>query len=389
MSKPYTLRLYNSVLQGTGFAADISDAAANWKRNIRALGGFWQGSFTLNANTAEMAQAFQTWLGWHVQEHSAGNVTWEGMIYEMEFEQGGVKRRRSLDLMSNAIRATYTDPTTNAATTLAYTTQDQSIARYGRRENTLVVGTLTTASATAQRDTALKENAWPWARPVSLSLKNAKPVLTVKVCGYVFTLNWEYTSVQDGATGNVSTFINDIIVADCPFVSVGVIRTNTLQVKRATALTNRAWDTLRDQVVFGDASGNPWRLYVDVGRKVYYEQIVTTPKYYLFDGGLRSSIGESVGVFPWLVRPAVVRDSTYPVTRAETGSFLSDARDMWIPEVEVDAHGNIMPKTDLFDEGDILAAQAKLEQERLSAKPTVTQVQPAEQRMPDPKDRED
>jgi len=49
----------------------------------------------------------------------------------------------------------------------------------------------------------------------------------------------------------------------------------------------------------------------------------------------------------------------FNIARNEEGSWLDDARDIYVEEVEVDADGTLTLKTGLFSEGDLLAAQMK------------------------------
>jgi hypothetical protein len=106
----------------------------------------------------------------------------------------------------------------------------------------------------------------------------------------------------------------------------------------------------------GDANALPWRAWVDIGRKLYFEPIDVTPVYQERPGGLHLYNGEKVTV-PWLVRPGVVRDMTYPIGRDEPGSFLSDCRDTWIEEVEVSAKGELVLSPEAVDDVDVLEAQ--------------------------------
>lgn len=111
MPKDYTLRLYGSVLQADppNFVMDLTRIAQGWRRSIRSNGGYWLGKFTLSGRDAtELQSAFETWLGYHVREVSGGMTSWEGMVYEMDLVANGVRRRRSLDLVQNAVMTTYT-----------------------------------------------------------------------------------------------------------------------------------------------------------------------------------------------------------------------------------------------------------------------------------------
>lgn len=110
MAYPYNLRLYTNILSSSWprLVADLTPYALGWTRSIRAVGGFWQGSFTMAGNQRNLQQAFDTWLGYHIEEKTGGVITWEGMVYELELSRGGVRRRRTLDLMYNAVKTSYT-----------------------------------------------------------------------------------------------------------------------------------------------------------------------------------------------------------------------------------------------------------------------------------------
>lgn len=110
MPKDFNLRIYSSVLDPNGpkFQMDLTRHNVGWRRSIRAQGGYWLGSFRQTGDAKGLQAAFERWLGYHVQETSGGAKTWEGMIYEMDLVVNGVRRRRSLDLMSNAVKTTYT-----------------------------------------------------------------------------------------------------------------------------------------------------------------------------------------------------------------------------------------------------------------------------------------
>jgi len=159
--------------------------------------------------------------------------------------------------------------------------------------------------------------------------------------------------------GGASAFVGDIASADCEYLSIGHVETNYVQVNRILQREQRAWDVMMDVVDLGDASGNPYRLYVTPDRYLMYEQISTTPRYYIEEDGIHSAIGSPVTVLPWLVTPSVFRDMNFKTARSEAGSWLDDARDIYVSEVEVDQDGKLTLKADLYSEGDLLAELAK------------------------------
>lgn len=106
--RPYSLILRTNVLLGFTQQAslfNLTGIAEGWTRSIRAVGGFWEGTFTIRSG--DMLRMFDEWLGNHVVETAGGMTTWEGIIYEMELTYNGVVRRRSFLDMSNAINGAY------------------------------------------------------------------------------------------------------------------------------------------------------------------------------------------------------------------------------------------------------------------------------------------
>lgn len=350
-----TLRIFKPTLQGAAFEADLTRRATGWRRTIRSNGGFWLGSFSLSGDATQLAAHFYNWLGYHFEERSGGRVTWEGMVYEMELTIGGVGRAKSLDMMYNHVRTDYDNAGTPATTSAA--TNDESIARYGRREQILDLSDQAVAAANAYRDRYLLENAWPWARTSGVNLSGGLAELVVTVCGYAFTAGWRHETAGDASTDDLDDWISEIVTTDCAeFLSVGRITANTLQVKKDTSEERRAWDVLLMLAGLGDASDNPYRIYVDIGRRVVYEQISTTPLYYLRDGQIYTSAGGAAEVDPWAVKPAVVRDIRYPVGGRELGAWLTDIRDFYAEEVECSADNGLTLKTSTIDEAELSAA---------------------------------
>jgi hypothetical protein len=358
-----SLRLYEPVLYSTTFLEDISlDAIATWRRSTRRMGGYWRGSFTLYGDKSRLAKFFYERLACHLVERYGGNVTWEGMIYEMDLTIGGTTRRRSLDLMANYINLALTDNNGENKYTAGVSTSTNSIKWFGRREELLTIDGANTAGIgtlepEARCDTYLKEHAWPWARPVGALGIMDENQLVVNVCGYVFTSNWRYETVGDDSTDDVSTYISELIATDCEWIKAGRIASNTLQVIKGVTIPTRIFDVIVDNTELGDQSGNPWRFYVDNDQRANYQQINVTPEYYLRNGALYASAGGSGEAVPWTVKPGVVRDTNYPVSKWDYQGWLGDARDFYIEEVEA-GPGGLMLKTELFEEGEILAAQA-------------------------------
>jgi hypothetical protein len=369
----FSLELFAPVLEGSDRLLTGLGSPGGWKRSIRDKGGFWQASLPLDGSLADLTNAYYTWLGGHLLEKSAGDTTWEGMVYELELVHHGTRRRRTLDTMYNAVEVVYSAD--GEVTTTGYSTQAQSIARYGRRETQLSMDNVPVATAQGMRSTYLARHAWPWPRPMSISL-DGETRLEILVAGYVFTANWMYAQAADDSEGNVEAWIEDLVgtaeglssdhggsvsgAGDCQFLSTGNLATNTLQVTREIPSEIRTWSLIEDLVELGDSGGDPWRAWVDAGRELHYQEIDLAPRYYLRGGDLYDIMEFNTQISPWKVRPGVVRDLTYPVSRAERGSMLDDARDLYVSEVEVSASGGLSLKAGELDEVEIISAQAAM-----------------------------
>jgi hypothetical protein len=355
----YSLRIFSPVIRRSTpyFIKDITpdyqkpDApmrARGWRRSIRGIGGYWQGEFTLYGKVDELAHFFYNYLGCHIEEYAGGAKTWEGMIYEVELTTDGSTRRRTYDLMFNHVRV-----------------------RYRNTDNEVVLTSAVSNSASIQSN-GQREQIWPFdGQDSGTSLGMIDDTsLFVRVCGYVFTANWRYESAGDNTDDNLSDWLDEIITTDCPFLQIGKIASNTRQVRKETKLPMRAWDVVTKLLELGISDGSdivPARAYVDNERRFYYEEIRTMPNYFKRGGGFYTSAGTTISADPWQVRPAVVRDLTYPIELLEVSGWLSDARDWYMSEVDVwdnqDGTARLVPKGEFFEESDILTAQKAYEEQ--------------------------
>jgi hypothetical protein len=343
---------------------DIPLKARGWRRSTRAIGGFWQGEFTLYGDLSDLAHFFYHNLGCHVEEYSGGHKTWEGIVYEMELTTDGSTRRRSFDTLYNYVKVRYRS-TDNDVLFTGTASNTASIQAYGRREQIWPVDGQDGNAAADVRDSILREFQWPTAKKAGTTLGLVGDAsLFVRVCGYVFTANWRYESAGDNTDDNLSDWLSEIITTDCPFLQEGKIQSNTRQVRKETKIEMRAWDVITKLLEMGISDGSnkvPARAYVGDERRFYYEQIRTAPLYFKRKGGFYTAAGSHIEADPWQVRPAVVRDLTYPIESYEIDSWLPDARDGYMTEVEVwdnqDGTARLVPKGEEFEESDILTAQ--------------------------------
>jgi len=367
------IKLYTPINRGRHFIKDITEDAIGWRRSMRAMGGYWMGSFRLESKTKftggkggsqELLDNFYNWLGAEIVEESGGFQTWQGLVYSMDLTHKGLIRRRSLDLISNYVKVEYVDDEGDDGSTAAAENTDSS-GLFGRKEALLSYDGIGETAADAFRDRYLKENAYPYPRVVGVNpavdmLGTDEPLTTLEVncCGYIFTGNWRFESVGDGSQDNLSDWISEIVTTDMEFVDVGVINTNTVQVYKQNSSPRRAWDVVRGLVEIGDTDGDPYYFMVGNNRLAYYGQIDTNPKYYLREGKVYAAPSGNTPADIWRMRPAVVRDMDYPVTRYWSGGWLNNIRDFYMEEYECSVDTGLTIKSNQFDESEILISLA-------------------------------
>lgn len=342
---------------------------SNWTRTTKLQGGYWNGTFELVGDYFTLLNYFYTMLGYCVREKLGGNTTWEGMIYELDIEtEGGSSRRRSLDLMTNYVRYKYTD-TEGEIKTGTPVSSANSVTKFGQKEEYAYGDNISATEALAMANVLLKVKGWPYARTLSMrppeeelpsvmGRKTARLIGTV--CGYAFTANWQYVTTGDGTDDDIDDWIQEIVVAHCPYLQLGQISANTMQTEKTVAdADERAWDVIMGLVARGDSTYQPYRAWVGPDRCFNYWPISVTPSYYWLNGDLSSSTSAYIAVNPWYINPGVVRDMEFPgAISLPSDSWLTDARDTLVTEVEVDHQGNYTLKSDDFDdESEIRAAQ--------------------------------
>lgn len=100
----------------TLYSADLTPwARRTWQRSIRALGGCWTGSFTVESGQMtrhKMWEFYHNNIGRRVVENTFGMTSWEGEITEMTITIDGVSYMTSLDpeRWHNKVKVQYTYP---------------------------------------------------------------------------------------------------------------------------------------------------------------------------------------------------------------------------------------------------------------------------------------
>lgn len=105
---PYALSLYNSVKRGSSRITEFTSRAANWKRSIRRIGGYWMGSFEYRGSRDEKDDLFIDGLMREIRETSGGITNWAGFIGDMEYTRDGIAWRKSVMDVRNSVKILFT-----------------------------------------------------------------------------------------------------------------------------------------------------------------------------------------------------------------------------------------------------------------------------------------
>lgn len=310
----YHLHLHERLAHGTAYLMDLTAQAPNWKRTIRAMGGFWQGDFTITAETmnlVEMRNLYDILIGCRIVENTAGITTWEGEVTQLELTVAGVTNRRTLapEFFHNKVKVTYTDNASRATSATTWSEDTSSSELYGQSCYIDVVGNgYNVTAAEARRDRRLSEDAYPNSVAVgglSSDTNEAEQSnqLRVMCAGYVFSMNRRFRE-NDTAPTNLSTQIATL-VGESEFVTVGQIDANTLSVPIAgSEIPWRLWDGIEDMINMGDASGNRWVGGVYQDQRFYFYRASTEVSHYWENGRLLDL--NHVRVPPTLIEPNII-----------------------------------------------------------------------------------
>ena len=96
----------------TGLLGNYTSVARNWRRTSQAVGGYWLGSFVLSSEDLtqrELIDFYECNLRFRLEEHSAGELTWEGYIMEMRLALDGVEYMRTMrpEWFHNKVKVIY------------------------------------------------------------------------------------------------------------------------------------------------------------------------------------------------------------------------------------------------------------------------------------------
>jgi len=250
------------------------------EKEERAEGGYYRAKFKIRGDREFLADMLLNGLGRAVNIYTEdGTGIWEGYIDEMALDVGSATYRTSLRDMGNAVWMRFRVRGTTTTERSPVQTDDDSIARYGRKEFILSGGELEDTD-TGDQPVAdyLGRFGWPTPSPTQIRPErdlSPDPSIAVDCKGWFETLNWcvynqTVSTDADLASGIVETIITDTDVAQ--FVKSYAITSNSTSIGKEYDADRKGGDILKDVARLGDSRNSRFLVYMTDGRKFVYEE---------------------------------------------------------------------------------------------------------------------
>ncbi len=362
MTKDYDLKLFAHPLQGKKAVGNMTQVINDWARSTTFTGGPWQGTFKVFGEKEYLEQWFYEYLGYHLEEVSFGQTTWEGFIWEIDFvdfdkthwtrlTQRGRRRRRTYETLFNKVKVAFTDPTSGNSGETSWREDTISQARYGIKQE-VIYRDVQSFIAENIAEEFLNMHSYPDPELIALEEGVEEPYLEVSVVGYVATAQFQFTGVTDDSSSDVGTWVEEIFDTDLQFLTRSRRVPNTRSIQQSLGERMRAWDLLENLLTLRNTAGTEnYNITVEPGRLISYDVWSPTPIGYFWNGALTTPNFDNMEERPRLIRPGVYRDTGYIsgfATKAVSGSFFETPQDFLLETVEVDAEGEIVPRLGVY-----------------------------------------
>jgi len=370
MAKDYGLHLHNRPLQGATAVTEITHTIEDWSRSTTFTGGPWQGTFKVFGARELLKQWFYEYLGYHVQEISFGDTTWEGFIWEIDFvdfdklhwtrfTQRGRRRRRTYENMYNRILVAWNDPSPGASPTQGETIWYDDLASqgiYGIKEEVIYRDVQASLAAPISQE-FLAMHAHPDPQLIALEEKVTEPFLEVSVVGYAAAAQFKFTDTIDDSSSSVGAWVEDILDTDLQFVNRSRRAANTRSVYQSLGERMRAWDLLENLLTMRGPSDEHYNITFEPGRVVNYDIWDPEPTGLYWNGALTTKNFDNMEERPRLVKPGIYRDTGEGLgyaTKAVSGSFFLSPQDFLLETIEVDEKGELVPRLGVYEDEEAL-----------------------------------
>lgn len=301
---------------------DVSEPLG-YTHTLTSDGMFESASFSAAIKEVDVNGWMERVLGSHVECISpSGDIIWIGFINQIDLALG----RASISIgpvtdIANKVRVRYTeqDYTVLGVTfggteeVTDYTTDSDSVARYGSWARDISGGEINTNSGYADdlRDIALVEYAWP-ARTNGFSLSGNELSVSVSCVGYHKLLDaYQYRYTTPG-TVNPDDVITSVLAASDNSVISGmslayVDTTNSISIEKTDEDAIAASTFIRDVVNLGDSSNDRWLFYISEVNGDIVPVYKQAPDVVYYEASVRSDtpvkLFNGADIDPWYVRP--------------------------------------------------------------------------------------
>lgn len=317
-------------LPGNGYIDDLSkyiDGGIQFSTSIPGL--YSKLDMNISTDIVKSFNIFQNYLGNRVVIFDDfGSVAWDGLIWSVELEMGGVSLGpRDLGFVSNYVAVEYSDMLNDGRYGLtAYGTDSDSQNLYGIKEEVPSYGSITAVAAANAASRYLANHANPFLTgSLSIPLSGDNISVRVGAVGYWATANYRKFQSTIVTTTSVQTRITEIVNGSVTPAAPGgstylqyfstdtsLIEGTNLTIARASLQTYTVGSYLAKVVSLGDTSFNTWYIGAEAGAyngafpvglpRIKVWQRPTTPEYFVDIAGGTITNVSGAEVSPFAIR---------------------------------------------------------------------------------------
>ena len=296
----------------------VTGEIESYRHILRALGGYWEAQFTVNAGRDYAEEWLDERLGWHIEVYDEGQQTiFEGFVNEVEVVMGGFSVTRGLlnqaankvNLAYSTVDTTTTPPTVGMRALTGIAEDNTQQQRYGIIERVLSAGGCTAAEATQIRNTWLTDNSRPRTTKRWSNRPAGRTAFTVKVLGYVHMMQHYIYSHLTSGVESLENKLNRVLDQDLNDLlnstNASVVSASSINVKRYDDKQRTAWAIVKDLVARGDGNFARYVFGVWADRYAVYAIAPDTVDYHMHIADVAQRVETPVGgeVYPWNVLP--------------------------------------------------------------------------------------
>lgn len=330
-----------SGVPSTLFVADLSDKTAEISFVHSALWGPLTARILWGGTIGEGYMAASQWLGNAIEIWSPDAAwLWEGLIWSITFGAGRRTRTRSLEGYANRIRVLWTDVTTGLAGTPKVVNDTDEQAIYGIIEYIHSAGSVFSATADNIATRLLEERTRLLYTPEGGSLGDTGAI-ELSCFGWYRTLGYQSYTAATGGTADVSTVIQNILTASCPFISTsyGAMETTGDTTGRTYSDYDSALTLIKRLI--GQAPGYTFGL--SRGRIPYITALSRTSSTVNYleeaDGLITAASGGIVP--PWNIRPnSILRQVDFVSGSSGSAEAIAAIESVFLVETEYSSRTN-------------------------------------------------